>query len=337
MKLDKILILHPTCFPVKGAKRSVILDLQRQELSFIPNDLYYLLNNCNKKRLREIYSAYSESEKETVEEYIEFLISNEFAFLGSQHDANLIDELDLQWDYFGRVSNGIFEFATHSEEYFELFCEQLNKLGCSAIQIISYDFEITINRLEKILNHLQVLSFIDHIELVLPYSTLYSQEFFDSFFVRYFKINSVIIHSSPYNLGGQESLIVFVSEPISSNHLCGQVSIKDFAFNVTHVSESMKHNTCLNRKISVDKNGNIKNCPSMLPSFGHISNTPLKDVISKGAFKDIWNVNKDQIEVCKDCEFRHICTDCRAHTENPNNLYSKPAKCKYDPYSATWL
>ena len=38
----------------------------------------------------------------------------------------------------------------------------------------------------------------------------------------------------------------------------------------------------------------------------------------------------------KDCKFRYICTDCRAYLANPNDMYSKPLKCNYNPYSATW-
>jgi hypothetical protein len=40
--------------------------------------------------------------------------------------------------------------------------------------------------------------------------------------------------------------------------------------------------------------------------------------------------------VCKDCEFRYICTDCRAYLEDPYNEYSKPLKCGYDPYTGEW-
>lgn len=53
-------------------------------------------------------------------------------------------------------------------------------------------------------------------------------------------------------------------------------------------------------------------------------------------FKKYWYIHKDQIEVCKDCEFRYICTDCRAYLEDPDNLYSKPLKCGYDPYTCEW-
>jgi SPASM domain peptide maturase of grasp-with-spasm system len=101
-------------------------------------------------------------------------------------------------------------------------------------------------------------------------------------------------------------------------------------------TESQNYNTCLNRKISIDLDGEIKNCPSMRESFGNIENTPLQQALNKTGFKKYWNIDKDKITVCKDCEFRHICTDCRAYIENPEDIYSKPLKCGYNPYTAEW-
>ncbi|MCG8412356.1 MAG: hypothetical protein MI739_13845, partial [Bacteroidales bacterium] len=66
-----------------------------------------------------------------------------------------------------------------------------------------------------------------------------------------------------------------------------------------------------------------------------IDNTSLLDVVNSKEFQFYWNISKDQIEVCKDCEFRYICSDCRAYTKN-SNVYSQPAKCTYNPYIAKW-
>jgi SPASM domain peptide maturase of grasp-with-spasm system len=101
--------------------------------------------------------------------------------------------------------------------------------------------------------------------------------------------------------------------------------------------------SCLNREISIDADGNIKNCPSMKESFGNIRDTTLAEAIEKPGFKKYWDINKDQIAVCKDCEFRYICTDCRAYVEDPHDAsgpdgtnLSKPLKCGYNPYTGEW-
>jgi SPASM domain peptide maturase of grasp-with-spasm system len=134
---------------------------------------------------------------------------------------------------------------------------------------------------------------------------------------------------------GQAASIVYVTDKINSAGHCGKISHKYFSINIKTFTEAQKHNTCLNRKISVDAEGNIKNCPSCNNTFGNMKDTSLSMAMNKNGFKDLWYISKDQIEVCKDCEFRYICTDCRAYIQNPDNIYSKPAKCEYDPYTAT--
>lgn len=70
----------------------------------------------------------------------------------------------------------------------------------------------------------------------------------------------------------------------------------------------------------------------MKDSFGHISTTKLKDALANEAFRKVWKISKDQIEVCSDCELRYVCQDCRAYIEDTKNIFSKPIKCNYDPY-----
>ena len=75
---------------------------------------------------------------------------------------------------------------------------------------------------------------------------------------------------------------------------------------------------------------------NMSKSFGHIDDTNLEEIISNLDFTKIWSIRKDDIDVCKDCEFRYVCTDCRCYIKSPENIYSQPAKCKYNPYTAKW-
>ena len=74
----------------------------------------------------------------------------------------------------------------------------------------------------------------------------------------------------------------------------------------------------------------------MAKSFGNIKDITLAEALRHKDFTAYWNITKDRTAVCKDCEFRYICTDCRAYLEKPEDMYSKPLKCGYDPYTTTW-
>ena len=69
----------------------------------------------------------------------------------------------------------------------------------------------------------------------------------------------------------------------------------------------------------------------MKEHFGHVSDTTLTSVVHQDGFKKFWNITKDDIETCSECELRYVCQDCRAYTREADNPYSKPLKCKYDP------
>ncbi len=129
----------------------------------------------------------------------------------------------------------------------------------------------------------------------------------------------------------------FICTKSKFNHrFCGNIEPNNFILNNQSLSEARKHNSCLYRKITIDTEGNIKNCPSMQESFGNIRDTTLAEAIEKPGFKKYWDINKDKIHVCRDCEFRYICTDCRAYVEDPEDILSKPLKCGYNPYTGEW-
>lgn len=135
--------------------------------------------------------------------------------------------------------------------------------------------------------------------------------------------------------------IHYVKNHLYNKKCCGFITPDFFMLNRHCFAESKNSNNCLNGKISIDINGDIKNCPSMPESYGNIKDTSLEEVINKPGFKKYWNITKDDIEVCRDCEFRYICTDCRAYTErtkfgDEGLDLSKPLKCGYNPYTNEW-
>lgn len=149
-------------------------------------------------------------------------------------------------------------------------------------------------------------------------------------------IGLFVLHGCSFletDVSNVDSCVFLIKEKIEDNKICGKVSKNGFNINPQFYSESLNHNTCLFKKISIDKNGDIKNCPSFSLSFGNIQNMPLENSLKAAFFKKQWNITKDQINVCKVCEFRHICSDCRANLSGP---YEKPSGCNYDPYTGLW-
>jgi len=123
--------------------------------------------------------------------------------------------------------------------------------------------------------------------------------------------------------------IIFSRQKINSCDKCGIIDQNFIAISgVSGFMHNKQYNSCLNLKVSIDIHGSIKNCPSLDMSFGNISETSLMEVVKNPKFKEMWQIKKDNIDICKDCELRYACSDCRAYRV-AESMVSKPLKCSY--------
>ena len=327
--------LFACCIPVLGAQRSLVCDLQRFNFVFIPNILFEILSEHSDKKIIDIKSYYENEADDIIDEYFKFLENSELGFFTNEPEN--FPKLENTWKTPSIVSNAIIDIGLHTNHDFFKIKIQLDKLNCKAIELRFYT-EKSFNVLCDILNHFEDTR-LQHILLIVRFSNELKNDDLEYIISKYKKVVSIVVHSSnqafPVDVENKDFAITHTKQIINSASHCGLIQTNYFSPNMDTFFESIKHNSCLNKKISIDINGDIKNCPSMQKSYGNIENSTLEEAINKNDFKKYWNITKDQIEVCKDCEFRYICTDCRAYVENDNE-YSKPLKCGYSPYTNEW-
>jgi len=332
------------CIPVKGFKRSVICDLHRNDIKFIPNDLYNVLSETQGKTIREIKKKYDNLYDDIIDDYFKFLYNEDFIFFTDT--PWLFQKMSLNWFSPNKITNAIIDIGTNSNFEINKILNDLNKLYCKHLEIRFYR-NVNFSELKDIpaiLNNQK--SSIMSVDYLLPYNSIFKEDKIYDFFKDNGRIFSMRFYNAKYNkfippIEDRRGYIVYTKNKIKSKICCGVVDTGFFIANISNFTESLHHNSCLNRKISIDVDGNIKNCPSMPESYGNIKDTALEEALNKPGFKKYWNITKDQIEVCKDCEFRYVCTDCRAYTErtkfDKDDIdFSKPLKCGYNPYTNEW-
>jgi len=326
--------LFSCCIPVKGYKKAVICDLQRNIIQPIPLYLYEILvsdYNVKTNSFDYISKNYTEKEKQTLKEYVTFLYNNQFGYTSEKPLPPI--RLDLNnYEESRSITNAIVDFDPDSKHSLFQIVKQLNELYCFALEI-RYFFSVTYKRILNDLLSIQQTTLKD-IEVLLEYSEDYTLENVLKIKETYPAIKKLIISKAKENIvyNQEDFLIIYTTQKVIDERSCGVTNELYCIAETQLFIESIQYNSCLNKKISVDKNGLIKNCPSMNDSFGNISTVKLKDVVQKESFRRIWKINKDKIEVCSDCELRYVCQDCRAYIEDKNRIYSKPVKCNYDPY-----
>ena len=335
--------LYESVEVTKGAKSSIIFDSQNGFLQVIPNALYDLISNRN-ENYNLLKSELDSDNVETLDEYLSFITEGKLGFMVETKEE-LHHFLEKNNKYIANPT--IVEYCIldiNSEKgWSNSLISQIKTLQIKFFQVRICN-ELDLKSVKKIISEIHLFnnSSIYEISIIVKY---------DSKLVEFLKDGSVssdkflqfIFHNCQKddfeNLGALE--IIFLEKDIVIPIGCGVVNFKNLNLNKYFYNESLHHNSCLHKKIAIDIDGNIKNCPSMPQSFGNIKDTTLEEALAHKDFKKYWNVTKDQIEVCKDCEFRYICTDCRAYTErshtNDDGLdISKPLKCGYDPYTGQW-
>lgn len=330
---NKYVYIFEDCQLVKGFSRTSICDISRKRIFFISNSYYELSNYFKKSTVGEIDKMLDgKNSRLQFNKFLSFLLDENIASLVD--DISNFPEIPAYWDSPSEITNAIIDIRDRWDFLDKAFME-LSELRCEYLQLRFFK-EADPEIIEQIISMVKGKCFKDA-ELLLKFDAEgISHEFLLQLSgkqknVRFF------IHSAPrafISLSGDT--IKYSEQVITSCSNCG--IINPYTLSIPSIQGFMENklfNSCLNRKIAIDENGYVKNCPSMKKKYGHINNISLINVARMKGFKEIGRLNKDETEICKDCELRYICSDCRAYTQG-NSLTGKPSKCRYDPYESKW-
>lgn len=330
---DLYFTLHSSIVPVKGAFKSILCDLESQSYREIPNDLVQIFEEFQGKKIIDVYKCFDEGVHQVLDEIFEFLLEMKYIF--TSKFVPQINQLSFDSLIFSEeINNSIIDIDENTNlESVKKFVNQLNNFGCKNLSIRLFNGFDNKFFLYEVLSKIRTTT-IRYCELTLNYSVIEEKELYN-LLKENLRIFYVWVYSAPEEkeIHLEYQKIYYSKKAKVSSNCCGNIDPKYFFSDLNMFTLNKNVNSCLYGKISMDIYGNIKNCPAMTKSFGNVESTNLVSVIKNVTFKEYWGINKDQIEVCKDCEFRYICSDCRAFLETKND---KPLKCKYNPYEGVW-
>lgn len=96
--------------------------------------------------------------------------------------------------------------------------------------------------------------------------------------------------------------------------------------------KSIYEENCFSTHLYVGADMNVYPCPmERRVCHGNLKGNYIKDILKS----QILHFTKNEVEGCKDCEYRYICRDCRPDSLT-GNFNEKPWYCTYNPYSGEW-
>jgi len=274
------------------------------------------------------------------QELLDHLVEEDYGFYCEKaEDVAMFPDISPDFHHPARIMDAILEVSSKSIQWLDSVLSQLNDLGCEHLEIRSYlDYSNTV-----LTNLINLCKENDILNITLRFK--YSTDLDEAFILEIIndqEINlyDVQVFGCPDGIAGQHVTLgrcnLRYRYDSLDSRMCGIIDQSKFRVELVSYLASINHNTCLHRKFSMDRNGRIRNCPSMLKDYGHVAERPLASLLTDTDFTSVWGITKDQVEICKVCEFRNVCQDCRAFLTTPGDVNSKPLKCGYDPVLNTW-
>ena len=332
--------LYSNCVITRGKVNSLIVDYKSEVYFTIPNFIHDVINELCQSDLNDILLAYKDEPEiaDRVEKLKDWLVTNNLGIMATK--PKIFSPMRNNFE-FSSLSNAIIEIENLEKVNSIVITRILNELiqlQCKAVQIIL----VTPHEISTISDFLKIFYNIvfQSVELVVKFKNTPSTEVIENLIKQNLFLKRVYIFGCEsqniIQLKRFDAMAVFSSQEDYSTKRCGSICQDYFSTNLMTYFEAKKHNSCLNQKVAIDRNGNIKNCLSLSATFGNVCDSSISQALKLDGFKKYWDITKDEIDGCKTCEFRYVCTDCRAFLEDPKDIFSKPLKCGYDPNTGEW-
>ena len=339
---NKYFYIYPFCFITKGVRFFSIYDSLHNKIHQFDIDLYDIANNqFREKTVNNIFNQYNSEDKNVIQSFISYLAENKLGrYVDNIQHFPLLKE---QWDAPYKIKRCIIDVRDVWHN-FDLIFMQLAELLCPKIELRVYR-PIKLEEIESVVRSFQKFDF-GILFLLIPFrdelfmdesieklSNILSSEF--RIIINVYDTPSskeLIAKNAKEKFRELDYSITTSTKKISGRDDCGVINHKKFhELDIAEIMENKHHSGCLNRLISIDEDGLIRNCPSMPVSYGHVNTTSLLDISKNDEFRKFWYISNSKIKVCKDCDLRIICQGCRAYLSDSSNLFSKPLKCDYIP------
>ncbi len=322
------MIFVRSSFFVKAYLRDVIYDLNRNDYRFIPSDVIEPEQWTNRK-ISELAVSVDLS-------ILEFLFQEEHIFL-SPHvaDTERFPEIDLYFEPGYHFINTIL-FLQHKDFCVQATINLLQKLSELGVKhLICYAQQyVDPKSIAWLLDHTKTMDFIT-VEFIVPHGETISEEMFVSTFENNARIRKITYYGADHACKLYEEWPVYQVAPDLSKALIPAISPDQMSPDMEIFKESHTSNVFYNGKLIVDLDGNLYESIYFDTIYSNIFEAGKKETGSLNN-KRYASVTKDMIDVCRVCEFRHMCLDSEIPMQRADGSYFRKNECQYNPFIAKW-
>lgn len=296
---DKYLKLYSSCKSVRGKERGAFYILDENRIEIVPLSMIELTDSLKQYSIEECKKIVNS--EILFNEYIDYLIVKRIGFVTDE--PNSFSDMDDFYDSPSHIFISCISIDEKSTYDLINFVKELDDLLCKHIEIRLLYSPLCIEQLLKILKLFEKTT-IRSIDLHISNCPFFLLPKLMKILDSYKKISHTVLYSMPYEK--IESGVIFTTQHYNDIGY-SPFNEKILYINIKHYSEAQHFNPFYNKKISIDKNGFIRNnliCKIDYGLYCSITN-PISEIIKNKEFTKYWKINSDMIEDVRDSELRY--------------------------------
>lgn len=316
--MEKVFLLYSDIQVFEGHNRTLVIDITKGKHHLMSKEwsnIISKIDNSNKKELREKLDP---EEKVILPDVLSFLKKNNYIFEIDKNVKSLFKDINMSFE-----TPFIFDlcFCEISQANFENIMEMIDSYEpytFGGFHFLVYD--LTNEDLIRFKNRINSLELNKNIEVYISNSKI---EYFSEG-----KSKNVSIHQVDFSNNREMRTHFYENFPIMN-------------IGMKQILESKNFNFFHNKTLFVNENSDIVDSlftqkPLVFTNIKKLTENKnlLYDLTTNQQFTQYWQIDNSKIMVCKDCEFRRVCIDCRPPIQNSNEWYKE--ECSYNPYLSQW-
>lgn len=294
--------IYPHCFIVQGRDCNAIFNSQHADITFVSDDILELIKQFELKSIEELMDLYQDC-LDDFKSIISFLLSKKILFIRRCEDV--FQNINLEYISPEYITNMVVEY---SEDYnFEKLLEDIDTVLVKYLEIrlVSALSDNAVNDILKFMYTINTLP-VKSVQIISDYvnqAQLLELAKLDNFN----KVVNLIFYNSPINRNStiNKKNIEYVKLDYESVRNYNNDFKKNLILDLAFFIEANNYNTYYNKRVCIDRNGNIKNCLKNEKIFGNINIDNLLDVIHRNDFQELWFVGPDKIIDVRDSALRY--------------------------------
>lgn len=319
-----MLSLFEDIFITDGFNRSLLMDVTRGKYYLIPKMWSKIISHFNKNILVEDIALYLQRPGLLeVGKLYRFLTEKELVFDISEDLLQYFPKIKEEYETPSLLDDIFITISLSNIDFLSILCDSsIFKSGNIFTFRLFVEDEVLLkqeHKLNQIINKLPLSSLL----------IIVLNESLKSKMSSLLKKKNVVITCLEMPIG-----VFFFQEEVYKDRY-PLISI-----DMPQIMGSKSHNMYYHKSVFITSEGYISNSFE----FSMRTKVHLKDIITDGKkfedliakpfFKRLGNIPLSKVEICKDCEFRRVCIDCRVPRLSGN--YWQKEDCLYNPFISKW-